>query len=86
MNEVTQAKEVLQPYMDKMETMRAAYSYGVPLNTISSKKSGGSFDEKVLLESIKQENKRDLQKEKQIYTSILKNNEFMQKSLIKVFK
>ena len=42
--------------------------------------------DKAALEEIKQENKKELQKEKQFYLTILKNNELMQKSLIKVFK
>ena len=49
-------------------------------------KSGGSIEEKKELERYKHEQKKEIEEKKEFYKRILKNNELMHKSLIKVFK
>ena len=72
-------KDILESKAEAIKDLQLAQSYGVYAK-------GGSIEEKVVMEEVKQENKKELLKEKQFFASILKDNELMLKSLIKVFK
>lgn len=48
--------------------------------------NGGSLKEKVTLENIKQYNRKELEELKQYYKQLLKNDDLLLKSLIKIFK
>lgn len=85
LDQVKIAKESVELYVKKMETAQLAYSYGVP-NSQWRLAKGGTINDKIILEEVKQDNRKELQREKQFYLLILKNNELMQKALIKVFK
>jgi hypothetical protein len=47
---------------------------------------GGSLKEKQYLAELKQFHRKELREDERFFKNILKNNEIMQKSLIKVFK
>lgn len=84
-NKLINVEKEISPILERLKAAQTAYGYGVP----SSKwkyKSGGTLNDKTAIEELKQENKKEIERLKRAYSTILKNNELMYKSLSKVFK
>lgn len=84
-DELTEVEKEISPVLERLRTAQTAYNYGISSNKWKYK-SGGTLKDKVAIEELKQENKKEIERLKRAYTTILKNNELMYKSLNKIFK
>lgn len=74
--------EESNPIYEKINRAQYAIQHGLPIK----RAKGGTLAEKKYLIDLKHQQKKELEDQKQYYKMILKNNELLMKSLIKVFK
>lgn len=74
--------EESKPIQEKISAAKYAMQYGLPIK----RAKGGTLAEKKYLIDLKHQQKKELEEQKHYYKMILKDNELLMKSLIKVFK
>lgn len=74
--------EESKPITEKISAAKYAMQYGLPIK----RAKGGTLAEKKYLIDLKHMHRKELEEQKHYYKMILKDNELLMKSLIKVFK
>lgn len=69
----------MRDMLSKRSSLQTKVQYGMYAK-------GGSLEDKVTLENVKQHNRKELEELKQYYKQLLKNDDLLLKSLIKIFK